>query len=71
MPCDEATRRLLTESVRLVSESHALNYALSMTLASTPRDALSREEIDALCQLSYEVQTKLSRALELLQDCSK
>ena len=67
MPCDDATRRLLAEAARLVDEARALSYALSMALASTPREALSREEIDALCQLAYELQAKLTRASELFQ----
>ena len=36
-----------------------------MALASTPREEFSREEIDALCQLAYELQSKLSKAFEL------
>jgi hypothetical protein len=37
---------------------------LVMALASTPREALSRKEIDALCQVAYELQKKLTEVLE-------
>ena len=48
----EAARRLLSQAVPFVGESHALTYALVMALASTPREVFSREEIDALaCDL--------------------
>jgi hypothetical protein len=67
VPSDEGTHRLLSEEVRLVDESRALNYALSMTLASAPRETLSREEIDTLCQLAFEIHTKLTQALELFK----
>jgi hypothetical protein len=62
---DEATRRLFSKAVFLVGESQALSYALVMALASTPREEFSRKEIDALCQLAYELVNKLTKALEL------
>jgi hypothetical protein len=65
---DGAARRLLSQAVLRVDESRALSYALSLTLAATPRETLSGEEIDALCQLAYELQTKLDGALELLRE---
>jgi hypothetical protein len=67
----DAIRRLLSQAVPLVGESQALSYALIMALASTPREEFSREEIDALCQLAWELQNKLNRAVELLQDADK
>jgi hypothetical protein len=63
----EAIRRLLSQASPLVSESHALSYALVMALASTPGEALTRREIDALCQVAYEPQEKLREALQFLQ----
>jgi hypothetical protein len=62
---DEATRRLFSQAVFLVGESQALSYALVMALASTPSEEFSRKEIDALCQLAYELVNKLTKALEL------
>ena len=67
MPC-EATRRILSRAIPLVHESRALNYALTMTLAATPRQEFTHEEVDALCQLAYEVQDKLAKASELFQN---
>jgi hypothetical protein len=63
----EVDRRLLATAGPLVSESQALSYVLVMALASTPREALSRKEIDALCQVAYELQNKLTEALEFFQ----
>jgi hypothetical protein len=62
-----AIRRLLSKVGPLVSEAHALSYALVMALASTPGEALTRKEIDALCQVAYELQEKLTEALQFLQ----
>jgi hypothetical protein len=73
-PSDEevgAARRLLSQAVPLVGESHALGYALVMALASTPREEFSREEIDALCQVAYELLNKLTKALELFGEIGK
>jgi hypothetical protein len=63
----EARRRLLAQAVALVDEARALSYALNRVLASTPREELSRDDIDALCQLTYELLNKLTQALELFQ----
>jgi hypothetical protein len=54
-----------------VDEARALSYALIRVLASTPREELSREDIDALCQLAYELLNKLTQALELFQEIDK
>jgi hypothetical protein len=67
----EAIRRLLANAASLVGESHALSYALVMALASTPNEALSRKEIDALCQVAYELHKKLTEAGRLFQDLEK
>ena len=67
----EAARSLLSQAVPLVGESHALSYALIMALASTPHEAFSREEIDALCQVAYELLNKLTKALELFGEIDK
>jgi hypothetical protein len=67
----EAARRLLSQAVPLVGESHALSYALVMALASTSHEEFSREEIDALCQVAYELLNKLNRALELFRKIDK
>jgi Rad3-related DNA helicase len=67
----EPTRRLLAQAVALVDEAHALSYALIRVLASTPREELSREDIDALCQLAYELLNKLTQAQELFQEMDK
>jgi hypothetical protein len=65
----EAARRLLlSQAVPLVGESCALSYALVMALTSTPREEFSREEIDALCQVAYELLNKLTKALELFHE---
>jgi hypothetical protein len=67
----EAKRRLLAQAVALVDEARALSYALIRVLASTPREELSREDIDALCQLAYELLNKLTQALESFQEIDK
>jgi len=67
----EGKRRLLAQAVALVDEARALSYALNRVLASTPREALSREDIDALCQLAYELLNKLTKALELFGEIDK
>lgn len=68
---EEAKRRLLAQAVALVDEARALSYALNRVLASTPREELSRDDIDALCQLSYELLNKLTQALELFQQIDR
>jgi hypothetical protein len=54
-----------------VDEAHALSYALIRVLASSPREELSRDDIDALCQLTYELLNKLTQALELFQQIDR
>jgi len=51
----------------LIGEAHALCYALVMALSSTSREEFTREEIDALCQLAYELLNKLSKAVECFE----
>ena len=66
-----SARGLLSQAIALVGESHALSYALVMALASTPRERFSHKEIDALCQVAYELQEKLTKALEMFQEMEK
>jgi hypothetical protein len=67
----EAASRVLSRIVDSVGESEALSYALLLVLASTPREALSREEIDALCQVAYALQERLAEAVKLLGQFEK
>jgi hypothetical protein len=67
----EAASRVLSQIVESVAESQALSYALVLVLASTPREALSREEIDALCQVAYQLQERLAEGVELLREFEK
>jgi hypothetical protein len=67
----EAASRVLSQIVDSVAESQALSYALVLVLASTPREALSREEIDALCQAAYELQERPAEGVELLREFEK
>jgi hypothetical protein len=62
---------LLSRAIPLVGESHALSYALVMALAATSHEEFSRKEIDALCQVAYEVLNKLTKALETFQEMEK
>jgi hypothetical protein len=62
---------LLSQAGDLLDEAHALSYALVMVLAHTPRAELSREEIDALCQLAYELQNKLTKTHEVFQEAAR
>ena len=39
-----------------------------MALAYTPREEFSREEIDGLCQLAYELLNKLTKTQEVFQE---
>ena len=63
-----AAHSLLSQAATLLDESRALSYALVMVLARTPREELSREEIDGLVQLAYELQNKLTKTQELFQE---
>ena len=51
---DNGVPSLFSQATTLLDESRALSYALTMMLAQTPRQNLSSEEIDALCQVAYE-----------------
>jgi hypothetical protein len=61
----------LSQAALLLDEARALSYALVMALAQTPREELSREEIDALCQLAYELQNKLTKTQEVFQEAQQ
>ena len=64
----EAAHSLLSQTAFLLDESRALSYALVMMLANTPRQKLSSEEIDALCQLAYELLNKITKTHDNLQE---
>jgi hypothetical protein len=66
-----SARGLLFQAIALVGESHALSYALVMALASTPRERFSDKDINALCQVAYELQEKLTTALQLFREIEK
>ena len=65
---DNEADSLLSQAALHLDESRALSYALVMALAQTPRQELSREEIDALCQLAYELLNKLTKTQEVFQE---
>ena len=65
---DNEAHSLLSQAALLLDESRALSYAVVMALAQTPREELSREEIDGLCQLAYEVLNKLTKTQEVFQE---
>jgi hypothetical protein len=52
----------LSQAAPLLDEARALSYALVMALAYNPREELSREEIDGLCQPAYELQNRLTKS---------
>ena len=64
----EAAHSFLSQTAFLLDESRALSCALAMVLAHTPREDLSSEEIDALCQLAYELQNKITKTHEVFQE---
>ena len=64
----EAAHSLLSQAAILLDESRALSYALVMMLAHTPRQKLSSEEIDALCQLAYELLNKITKTHDIFQE---
>ena len=66
-----AAHGLISQATLLLDESRALSYALVMALAHTPRAELSREEIDGLCQLAYELQNKLTKTHEVFQEAQQ
>ena len=63
----EAAHSLLSQTAFLLDESRALSCALAMVLAHTPRHELSSEEIDALCQLAYELLNKITKTHDIFQ----
>ena len=63
-----AAESLLSQTKLLLDEARALSYAVVMALANTPREEFSREEIDGLCQLAYELQNKLTKTQEVFQE---
>ena len=67
-PEDNAAHSLLSQAALLLDEARALSYAVVMALAHTPRAELSREDIDGLCQLTYELQNKLTKTQEVFQE---
>ena len=64
----ETTHSLLSQAAVLLDESRALSSALVMALAGTPRAELSREEIDGLSQLAYELLDKLTKTHERFEE---
>ena len=64
----QEAQSLLSQAATLLDESRALSYAVVMALAQTPREELSREEIDGLCQLAYELLNELSKTQEVFQE---
>ena len=67
----ERSKRLTVSSPKQLfssMSSRALSYALVMLLAHTPRQELSSEEIDALCQLAYELLNKITKTRDILQE---
>jgi hypothetical protein len=64
----EAVSGLLSQTALLLDETRAFSYALTMVLARTPRQSLSEEEIDGLCQLAYELLNKLTKTNEVFQE---
>ena len=59
---------LISQATTLLDESRALSYAVVMVLAQTPREELSRDDIDGLCQLAYELLNKLTKTQEVFQE---
>jgi hypothetical protein len=70
-PEDNEAHSLLSQAALLLDESRALSYAVVMALAQTPREELSRDEIDALCQLAYELQNKITKTQEVFQEAQQ
>ena len=64
----EAVSSLLAQAAILFDKLCALSYALTTMLARTPRENLSAEEIDGLCQLAYELLAKLTKTSEVFQE---
>ena len=70
-PEDNEAHSLLSQTKLLLDEARALSYAVVMALANTPREVFSREEIDGLCQLAYELQNKLTKTQEVFQEAQQ
>jgi len=68
---DNEAHSLLSQAATLLDEACALSYAVVMALANTPREEFSREEIDGLCQLAYELQNKLTKTQEVFQEAQQ
>ena len=64
----EVAHSLLSQTASLLDESRALSCALAMVLAHTPRQELSSEEIDALCQLAYELLNRITKTHDIFQE---
>jgi hypothetical protein len=64
----EAAHNLLSQTAFLLDESRALSCALAMLLAHTPRQELSSEEIDALCQLAHELLNRITKTHDIFQE---
>ena len=64
----EGAHSLLSQTAFLLDESRALSYALAMVLAHAPRQELSSEEIDALCQLAYELLNKITKTHDIFEE---
>ena len=64
----EAAHSLLSQTAFLLDESRALSCALAMVLAHAPRQELSSEEIDALCQLAYELLNKITKTHDIFEE---
>jgi hypothetical protein len=64
----EAAHSLLSQTAVLLDESRALSCALAMVLAHTPRQELSSEDIDGLCQLAYELLNRITKTHDIFQE---
>ena len=64
----EGAHSLLSQTAFLLDESRALSYALAMVLAHAPRQELSSEEIDGLCQLAYELLNRITKTHDIFQE---
>ena len=62
----EATCHILADAKSFIDESHALSFALTVTLASSPRADLSEDEIDKLCQSAYELFRRQNKIREII-----
>ena len=51
----------------LIEEGRALCYALVMAISTTSRQEFTPDEIDALCQVAYELLKKMNKAVECVE----